>query len=160
MKHFTVLPAHLKLLNYAYVSWNGVEHGAPSIDPKRPYGDSDVYESMAKILGLVYDKEADEPFNNDEIKMMDTLHKETQTVLQIVLAHGEMVPGNYVAADYSSDWIRITKPTNSEVNSRINQELIAACESVLRHIATHQVYDKDSKSILERAVAKAKGEFD
>ena len=43
---------HLKLLKEMYVGWNECEFGAPEIDPKRPYGDSDVYEDMNKILGL------------------------------------------------------------------------------------------------------------
>ena len=37
-------------------------------------------------------------------------------------------------------------------------DLLAACEAVLRYISSHQVYDKDARGVLERAVAKARGE--
>ena len=45
-----------------------------------------------------------------------------------------------------------------EANARLISaapDLLAACEATLRHISSNQVYDKDSRSILERAVAKA-----
>ena len=35
-------------------------------------------------------------------------------------------------------------------------DLLAACEAVLRYISSHQVYDKDARGVLERAVAEAK----
>lgn len=37
-------------------------------------------------------------------------------------------------------------------------ELLAACEQVIKLIACHQVYDKDARTILEQAIARAKGE--
>ena len=37
-------------------------------------------------------------------------------------------------------------------------DLLAACETVLRYLSSHQIYDKDARGILERAVAKAHGE--
>jgi hypothetical protein len=37
-------------------------------------------------------------------------------------------------------------------------DLLAACEAVLSYIASHQIYDKDARGVLEQAIAKAKGE--
>jgi hypothetical protein len=48
---FTVTEDHLKLLRRAYIGWDDCEFGAPGIDPKRPYGNSDVIGDIAEILG-------------------------------------------------------------------------------------------------------------
>src|SRR6266568_5645220 len=43
VSEFTVTEDHLKLLRHAYLYWEyGEGYGAPAIDPKRPYGNSDV----------------------------------------------------------------------------------------------------------------------
>ena len=39
-------------------------------------------------------------------------------------------------------------------------DLLATCQTILRYLSSHQIYDKDARSILERAIAKAKGEID
>ena len=36
--------------------------------------------------------------------------------------------------------------------------LVRARETVLRYLSSHQVYDKDARGILERAIAQARGE--
>lgn len=63
-----------KLLKRAYVGWEDSETGAPCINPKRPYGNSDVAEDVREILDIpLTDAEALE------------LHKMTESVLQDVL---------------------------------------------------------------------------
>jgi hypothetical protein len=49
---FTVTEDHLKLLRHAWVdAWNeGEGYGAPSINPKKPYGSSNVEVDIARIL--------------------------------------------------------------------------------------------------------------
>lgn len=42
---------HLKLLEKVYWQWQDAEYGAPEIDPKRPYGNSDVENDIAELLG-------------------------------------------------------------------------------------------------------------
>ena len=94
-----------KLLRNMKVSWDDCEFGAPSIDCKRPYGNSDVYKDISKILeikGIIVDGE--EVFSQAQIDLMDKLHKETETALQIVLKIGEFRPGEYVADEYRDDW--------------------------------------------------------
>lgn len=41
---------HVALLQSCYWDWNGDEFGAPSMDPKRPYGNSDVENDLAALL--------------------------------------------------------------------------------------------------------------
>jgi len=94
---FTVTEDHLKLLRHAYVSWHGAEYGSPSIDPKRPYGESYVERSMAQILGVPDSEWLDEeegPLPGVE-DLCAQLHAETAIALQIVLATGEFRAGRY-----------------------------------------------------------------
>lgn len=51
-RHGPIQPtaAHLALLRRACWDWNECEYGAPSMDPKRPYGNSDVEDDLAEIL--------------------------------------------------------------------------------------------------------------
>lgn len=126
-KQFEIKEEHLKLLRRMYVGWDDCEFGAPEIDPKRPYGNSDVEQDMIEILGLkeirngVFEFElfgkkymlkgedknsiwldgAEEQELSEEL---NCLHKETETVLQIVLVTGKFETGKYVASSYGIDW--------------------------------------------------------
>jgi hypothetical protein len=105
MQRFTVTGEHVALLRRAYVSWNGDEFGAPTIDPKRPYGNSDVEADIFRVLEMqgrgAFDCTA------EELGRMRSLHTETQTALQIFLRTGAMEPGTYEASDYGRDWHRV-----------------------------------------------------
>ena len=68
---FTVTEDHLKLLRAAcYVYWNpGEGYGAPAINPKKPYGNSDVPRDVAKILeapGSDWEEDPDWDWDDDE----------------------------------------------------------------------------------------------
>lgn len=103
---FELTEDHLTLLRAAYTSWDDCEYGAPSIDPKRPYGNSDVAQDIAVKLGWVEDYNAwcDLEELDDGYAAMEALeeraaaiHEELQTALQIVLYTGEFKVGKYVA---------------------------------------------------------------
>jgi len=106
---FEVKEDHLKLLRNAYVWWDDAEFGAPGINPKRPYGNSYVIEDIAKILGISDNKrhEDDEPYYlpEDEARM-NQLHKETEIVLQIILATGIFETGVYECGKYTRNWVK------------------------------------------------------
>jgi hypothetical protein len=105
---FTVTADHLKLLRHAYVTWHDGEYGSPSIDPKRPYGESYVERSMAEILGVPESEWLDEergPLPGVE-KLCAQLHAETAIALQIVLATGEFRAGRYTRLERGSGWTR------------------------------------------------------
>ena len=108
MQEFVMTEHHIKLLMNMNVGWDGCEFGAPCIDPKRPYGNSSVYEDMAKILGfgVFIDVNGELCFSEGQVKMLDELHSETETALQIVLSTGSFEPGTYVAKKYSDNWTR------------------------------------------------------
>ena len=90
MEKFTLTKTHLKLLRRFEVGWQDCEFGAPEIDPKRPYGNSDVEEDMREILPEL-------SLNDEKCR---SLHKETQNALQIVLRMGGFKVGNYEREEY------------------------------------------------------------
>ena len=101
VREFTVTDEHLRLLRRAYVFWEEGEFGAPSIDSKRPYGNSNVYGDIAEILGVPDSEWADEELNpllDAEWRFL-RLHVETAIALQIALATGEFRTGRYVRDD-------------------------------------------------------------
>lgn len=105
MQTFTLREEHIKLLRAAYISWEDCEFGAPAIDCKRPYGNSSVYPDIAEILGI--EESGDEwpdGFTQRQIEMMNQLHEETETALQIILATGQFKTGKYIASSYGKDW--------------------------------------------------------
>lgn len=65
-----------KLLKHANFQWNDCETGAPEIDPKRPYGNSNVEDDVREILDL--------PNLTDETAM--EIHKDTLPALQELLS--------------------------------------------------------------------------
>ena len=108
---FLLKQEHLTLLKRAYVSWNDCENGAPTINPKRPYGNSDVAHAVAEALGK---PSARCPHCNEylgpvtEEKFLK-IHEETQIALQIVLNNigEEVLLGRYILESYGNVWKRI-----------------------------------------------------
>jgi len=102
---FIMTEDHIKLLTNAYVSWEYCEYGAPAIDGKRPYGNSNVVWDIAEILGWIVPSimtdEEDDDFYDGTGKFegiherAEKIHEETQTALQIILRTKSFVPGTY-----------------------------------------------------------------
>ena len=104
-KLFDLKDEHIKLLRNMCVRWDDCEFGAPAIDCKRPYGNSDVYNDIAKILGIQGTVVDDvEMFSQEQTNFMNEMHKEMEIVLQIVLFTGEFRPGEYVADQSADNW--------------------------------------------------------
>lgn len=94
---FEVSKEHLKLLRNMHVSWSEDEFGAPEINPKRPYGNSQVYDDMREILAEL----GGNSLSEDELSL---LHKQTAVVLQIVLKTGKYKAATYRADKYTQNW--------------------------------------------------------
>lgn len=106
-KTFTVTEDHMKLLPHLWFEYqHDYEFGAPGVDQKRPYGNSDVYGDIAEHLELVglEDSWGDVEFTNFQKDYMDKVHKEMTTVLNIIVRNGGVKPGRYKASPYSVDW--------------------------------------------------------
>lgn len=108
------------------VEWDDYKFGAPNIDPKRPYGNSDGIDDVARIIGFEKNKKTAE-FDKEDAKEYETLtdyfeeiewtdesqdylfslHKEMQIVLQIVLSTLSFQKGKYRRKDpYTSEWVK------------------------------------------------------
>ncbi|PLR72251.1 hypothetical protein [Bacillus sp. UMB0728] len=100
---FELKSEHLKLLQNMYVGWRDIETGAPRIDPKRPYGNSDVIQDIHFILTGSHLEEQN--INSLEEHYM-TLHREMETVLQIVLHTMSFETGKYCKEGFGKDWVK------------------------------------------------------
>jgi hypothetical protein len=118
-QRFVLTEEHIKLLRGMYVGWNDCEFGAPEIDPKRPYGNSNPYPDMLVLLGHSLKVDAElmgEKIELDEdcyelpetvVSKLRKLHSETEIALQIVLSTGAFAPGIYEATYCCNDWKRV-----------------------------------------------------
>lgn len=108
MRRFTLTAEHVALLRAAWVGWNSLEFGAPSIEPKRPYGNGDVLGDIAGLLSMqpegAPDSYGEQDWTDEQEERLRRLHLETATALQVVLATGGFVPGRYVASGYGKEW--------------------------------------------------------
>jgi hypothetical protein len=114
---FTLTEDHLRLLHRTCVSWNLTETGAPTIDPKRPYGNSAVESDIAAIIDPFYrdlgdygDYDDRERYTEAHSDRLMRLHGETAVALQIVLCTGAFKPGLYELENRYDDrsWRRVT----------------------------------------------------
>lgn len=100
-QRFTLTAEHVKLLQQAYVGWQDCETGAPEIDPKRPYGSSDVERDVAGILGWPEAEEERMPGHIED--KARAIHRETETALQVILSTGSFDPGVYERVSFG-EW--------------------------------------------------------
>lgn len=96
MQTFKIKKEHIALIKELYFEYNdNSEFGAPTVNPKRPYGNSDVYGDIGKILKIKSDCNGD--FTDAQINRMTKLHKELTIVLQIICS-------NPSETDYIGTW--------------------------------------------------------
>jgi hypothetical protein len=108
---FELTEDHIKLVTNMYVSWGDAETGAPAINPKRPYGNSDVPGDVYRVLhDDVYYGDTHQDEYGDELDMpegmeedYEKLHRQTETALQIVLCTKSFTPGIYVKTEQYDD---------------------------------------------------------
>lgn len=112
-KTFTVKQKHLKLLQHLVIT-SYDEYGTPSVDVKRPFGNSDIDRDMLTILGVV-DKERWYDLTNEQRSMLrevcelDKLFKELRVCLQILTENLGISEGLYEASEYGYDWKKVVK---------------------------------------------------
>lgn len=81
----------LELIKRFYINWNDCEFGAPTIDPKRPFGNSDVVKDYEKITGTPY----------SELE-----YRHLQTCLEILCNNLSIEEGTYERKQYSNKWVK------------------------------------------------------
>jgi len=104
-KYFDLKSEHIKLIENMNVSWWNAEYGAPCIDPKRPYGNSDVEEDICEILGFKkIEVDYEEKFLTKDLEYAAKIHEEMETALQVVLSSKSFEPGRYQCEKYGYKW--------------------------------------------------------
>lgn len=110
-ERFEVTEDHLKLvrqMNFRYEDWS--EFGAPAVDSKRPYGNSDVLSDIVEIITghNPYNEDGDlEQWVKDREQQFMKLHKETATVLEIAARTGKFEAGVYRTPTYFREWEKV-----------------------------------------------------
>lgn len=110
-KTFTVTRDHIKLVRGLQIEWNentDCSLGVPSANGKRPYGNSDVATDVAELIKLDFVDE-EKGLTKQQEKYCFQLHRDMETVLQIVLYTGKFKTGDYECEEYTSEWKRIEK---------------------------------------------------
>lgn len=108
---FTLTEEHVKLFRRIQIGWQYCETGAPEVDPKRPYGNSDVASDVIEILGwpkppLDEDEEKGPAWDAIHARAL-AVHYETHVALSVILCRSSFEPGTYVRSDrYKMDWKR------------------------------------------------------
>ncbi len=105
-KVFEVKEEHIKLLRNSCTGWDDCEFGSPGINCKRPYGSTDVFGDMAKILGIKPQGNEYEPFTDAQTNYMLALHEQLEIVLQIIFSSGCFEKGWYEEVKYG-EWMPI-----------------------------------------------------
>jgi hypothetical protein len=106
---FTVTEDHIKLLPHLWFGYDAyTEFGAPEVDPKRPYGNSDVYGDIAELLEIQGNEDSwgDIEFTTEQRSYMLRVHRDMETVLNIMVRNNGVEPGVYKASIYSQNWSR------------------------------------------------------
>lgn len=119
---FELKQVHLDLLKEANIGWDNCEFGAPCIDPKRPYGNSNVFDDIASAIKLKKKGNFDykeEDWKEEAMDFMDDLHRQTQIALEIILHCQSFKLGIYKKKDrYSDEWGFFRGPPGSQSNSQ------------------------------------------
>lgn len=107
-KEFELKQYHLDLLKETIIDWDDCEYGAPSINCKRPYGNSDVEDDIAEIIKMPKKNNYDtneEMWNDEAQEKLQDIHKETQIALQIILHCQSFKLGTYrKKEEYGQEW--------------------------------------------------------
>jgi len=105
-ERFTLTETHVRLIRSLVIDWEGDDiWGAPVIDGKRPYGNSDIPKDVAEVLGITKDSEED--WTDAQLNQIADLHTSMETALQVVLSAGSFEPGEYKSELYSRSWYRV-----------------------------------------------------
>lgn len=109
---FEVTRDHLKLIKCMYWEFNtDMYDGCPAVDIKRPYGNSNVWQDIAEILGIEKIETDDEPvYPKGTREMCMKLHRETATCLQIITCNLMIKTGTYEKkSEYDSrSWRKVS----------------------------------------------------
>ena len=112
MQYFVLKEAHLKLLENSCWDWNDCEFGAPSMNPKRPYGNSDVIRDIVSILrpDIVWEEEfVEKQLSQKYLDEIGRIHSELTLALAVIVHTKSFSLGEYEADNYCFNWRKSTR---------------------------------------------------
>lgn len=107
---FTVKPEHLKLIRAMNFSLS-CEYPLGSVEqnPKRPYGDSDVLESVAEVLGIRLFRNDDEEIKPKQAEVLEDWHRGACNALAVCAGAGFFGTGEFEYID--GGWAKVEDGT-------------------------------------------------
>ncbi len=89
MTDTTITSEHLKLAESLEWRWEDCEYGAPAVDCKRPYGNSDVERDIAETLGWTLVETRDGPeLTRQQAERARGLHADMLTIIPALIERG------------------------------------------------------------------------
>ena len=84
---FIITKEHIKLLRKSYWRFEDCEYGAPAMDCKRPYGNSDVAGDIGEILGWDIEvcPHCGEVIGDDYDDRAMNIHQELVEVIKLII---------------------------------------------------------------------------
>ena len=110
MKTFTLTEYHVALLKRMCFDWQPSPYdGAPVVNIKRPYGNSNVWQDIAEIVGIrpMMDDAGELHWPEGTRERCLALHRQMATALQVCLSAHSFAPGDYVSDHWWSDIWRL-----------------------------------------------------
>lgn len=105
MKEFELKAEHIKVmseLNFkTTISLIGGDRYIPTVDRKRPFGNSGITSNVLEILGRNCDDETGE-YKAEDVDMAERLIIELPVALEIVMRNKTFEPGTYEVNEYSA----------------------------------------------------------
>lgn len=105
---FDLTTDHIKLLRRANIVWYECEAGAPGLDCKRPFGNSDVEADVCEILRWTPELDEDDgSWSDAQRERANEIFRGIGTALQIVLEYQTFEPGYFVRRNaINANWWR------------------------------------------------------
>lgn len=109
IERFEVTEDHIKLIQRMNIDYNDCcEFGAPCVNPKRPYGNSNVFADINEILGLGFEEDENGCYNDNQLDIMYDFHSGTTIVLQILIQNiSDFGTGAYEREKFGGHWKRV-----------------------------------------------------
>lgn len=107
-RRFELKQYHVELLKRSNITRNELEWGAPSIDPKRPFGNGDIVRDMAPILGIEsFESDEGQVYPKGALERCRAVLLELEEALQVVLSSGSFEPGTYEAEQWTRKFRKV-----------------------------------------------------
>lgn len=104
MRRFELTADHLKLLRNANWFWSNVEYGAPAMNDKRPYSNSDVTGDINDLLRWGIFPDPDKGYPTQIRELAKKIHMQLLLAIEVIFQSQSFEIGWYVQVDNCHFW--------------------------------------------------------